>query len=206
MDSPARKHSAAVTFVCGQRGTGKTTWIKRQVLELEARLFVFDHMAEFTEVAGADYQHELQDSILFLRRNANGFARSVLVPLEAGPEVFAVACRVPFAIRDLTMVVDEIDTYAGAVRPPSPVEFTRLVNFGRHFGCSLVCASRRPADVSRALTSQARRIVAFRQTEPKDVAYLRSLVGDGASAIPDLPDLHYLAFEGGSVTRGVVEL
>lgn len=196
---------ASITYVCGQRGTGKTTLIRALLTPLP-RVLVFDHTAEYADLPGVHVFNEAQDAIRYLRLHPTGIARCVLVPLEGSAELFAFLCRVPLAIRDLTFAVDELDLYAGSVNPPAPVELRRLVHFGRHFGCSLIASSRRPADVSRAVTSQARTIFSFRQWELTDVRYLGSLVGKSAKRLPELPDLCYMRFHDRTVTQGRLEL
>lgn len=196
---------SARTFVCGVTGSGKTTWIRRE-LETIPRLLVYDHMAEFPALTACTYVHTVTDALAFLKRHKTGFARCALVPAANAATLFPLVCRIPFAVPGLTVVFDELDTFAGAVRPPTPLEFQRLTHFGRHFGCSVIGASRRPADVSRAFTSQCRRIVCFRVTEPADLKFLRATVGDAALRLPDLPDLAYLRFEGHElVEEGTVD-
>jgi hypothetical protein len=191
-------------FVSGQRGTGKTTYIRERILAREPRLFIYDHMAEFNEPGFATF-YKLDQAIDFMDQNRSGLCRLTYKSLEPSPEEFATICRVPFCIPDLVIVVDELDTFAGAVTPRPPDEFRQLVHFGRHVGCGIVGASRRPADVSRAFTSQAKRYVCFRQTEPSDLRFLRSVLGPEADRIKDLPPLHYLAFEDGRRFAGIVD-
>ena len=188
----------------GQRGTGKTTFIRQHILARATRFLVFDHMAEFSELEGAEVVWTLEDAIRFLRKNRVGLARCVVVPGDRDRARFDLFCRAPFAIPDLTLVCDELDAYAGAVRPPPPPDFTRMIHFGRHFGCSFVGASRRPADVSRAFTSQATRIVCFRQTEPNDIRYLRSILGDQVEELKTLEPLSYMSWHDGQLERGQV--
>jgi len=168
----------------------------RQLMLRAPRLFVFDHVAEFGNTPGATVFYRLDQVILALSPVRGGLGRFVYVPTgQVTPALFALACRVPFAVRDLCMVVDEIDSLAGSVVPPPPEEFRRLIHFGRHIGCSFIAASRRPADVPRLLSSQATRFICFSQTEPSDLRWLRSVVGPRADELPALPDLHYLEFD-----------
>jgi hypothetical protein len=206
---PAPPHSppassCPVIAIFGRRGTGKTTKL-RELMRRAPRLFVFDHMAEFQTEPGAEVHYELAAAILRLKRSSSGgLARVVFTPAsQVTPELFDLACRVPFAIHGLTFVVDEIDSLAGSVNPPAPESFRRLIHFGRHIGCATIVASRRPADVPRLLSSQATRVICFAQTEPADLKWLRSVVGPRADELPRLADLHYLDFDMG--TRQVIE-
>lgn len=195
-----------IEFICGQRGTGKTKYLVTRVLTQEPRLLVYDHMAELVGRAPMTVTHTLEDTIEAVHRSPRGFCRVCYVPAAgASPEEFGVVSAIPFSVRDLVLVVDEVDQLAGTQQNLPPQEFKRLIHFGRHFGASIVACARRAADVTRALTSQARRVVVFAQSEPADIKYLSSLCGKRAKEAVELPDLSYLAFEGRIVTRGKVD-
>ena len=54
---------------------------------------------------------------------------------------------------------------------------------GRHHSLSVLCATQRPRDTHRVVTSQSDMIAAFRQHEPRDAEYLDSVMGGRASGI-----------------------
>lgn len=195
-----------IEFICGQRGTGKTKYLVSRVLRDEPRLLVYDHMAELVGRAPMTITHTLEDTIDAVHRSPRGFCRVCYVPANgASPEEFAVVSAIPFSVRDLVLVVDEVDQLAGTQQNLPPQEFKRLIHFGRHFGASIVACARRAADVTRALTSQSRRVTVFAQSEPGDIKYLVSLLGPRAAEAKELPDLEYLAFEGRTVSRGRID-
>lgn len=187
-------------FVCGQRGQGKTTYIKRKILYMEPRILIYDHMAEFRGLKGLETVNTVEECILYLKGHQTGFCRVVLSTTTANPEEFDLVCKIPFAFKDIVFVCDEIDTFAGAIWPPE--NFKKLIHFGRHAGCSFVGIARRPANVARDFTSQAKRYTCFRQTEPADLKFLRSVVGPRAEDLRNLPPYHYLAFEDGKILKG----
>ena len=191
-----------IEFVSGQRGMGKTTYIRTRILNVEPRFLVYDHMAEFYTQGDGMVVYSAKDAISYIKQHPDGLMRLYFVPANPSEEEFRIVCRIPFAYPGLTVVVDELDNFATAAWPPE--EFRKLIHFGRHAECGFVGASRRPADVSRAFTSQAQRFVIFRQTEPRDLVYLRSILGDRVLKVKELPPLHYLAFEGDRVLAGTV--
>jgi hypothetical protein len=189
-------------FVCGQTGMGKTSYIKQQILPGENRCLVYDHMAEYSSIPGYSYFFDWDKLCDYYARNQRGFARAIFRPVEASLEQFSLVCRLPFATQGLTIVTDELDQYATPISFPN--EFKRVIHFGRHFGTRFIGGARRASDVARAFTSQCYKLVCFRQSEPRDIVYLRSIVGDDAERLPDLEPLHYLAFEAGNVTEGFI--
>jgi len=196
-----------VGFVCGQRGMGKTRYILG-VLAGEPRFLIFDHMGEFSRHMrdgrlSAKPSTDLEELADQLDRNAgHGIARLCYQPDYARIHAdFKALCRLLMVAerRGMVLVVDEIDQFAGSVRPPAPAELLRVIHLGRHRGIRVLAAARRAADVSRALTSQADRVVSFRQTEPGDLKYLRSLIGADVAALPKLRRLCYLEADRGAV-------
>jgi hypothetical protein len=61
--------------------------------------------------------------------------------------------------------------------------FIDIVNFGRNRGISMICVAKRPAQVTRDLTSQADVIISFRQDEPRDIQYLKDFCGPGVEDV-----------------------
>lgn len=71
---------------------------------------------------------------------------------------------------------------------------------GRHVKCSFLCATQRPHQVARIVSSQASRVVSFAMHEPRDLRWIRDA---GTNALADLvsslgrwESAHYDAREG----------
>ena len=92
--------------------------------------------------------------------------------------------EVAWCAERLTLVWEEVDNWIDAGRLPDHA--FRIVNQGRHRNIRVIACARRPARVSRDLTANASRIVAFRTVEPRDVSYLREFMGPGADQLRDL--------------------
>jgi hypothetical protein len=87
--------------------------------------------------------------------------------------------------------VDEIDKFCTASFVPPAMK--DLINYGRHRKVSMICTSRRPAQVARELTSQCSEIRCFRTTEPRDIRYFSDIMGDtAAQKLPALGEYQYL--------------
>jgi hypothetical protein len=102
----------------------------------------------------------------------------------------------------LIYAVDEIDRFCSAsFVPPSMKE---LINYGRHRKISMICTSRRPAQVARELTSQCSEIRCFRTTEPRDIRYFEDIMGQAAQQLPSLEQYTYLRWtdDGKTEIRG----
>jgi len=107
---------------------------------------------------------------------------------------FAAVTQLVIACGRLIYAIDEVDRFTSAGFTPPGLNY--LINQGRHVQVSLVCSSRRPAQVPRALTSQAHLFFIFRNTEPLDLAYLQQYIGTEAAArLPELGEYRFLRWE-----------
>lgn len=121
------------------------------------------------------------------------------------PGVFRVICRfrddkeftqtekvleLAQELKDLTLVIDEVDKICS---PDYLSEQLRLIiNYGRHDRINLFTSARRPADVARALTSNADEVITFRVEEPNDLDYLKKR-GFDVEKIKSLKKFDYLS-------------
>ncbi len=187
-----------VRFLCGIRGYGKST-MARHLVTGAPRLLAYDPFGEHDALA-LDFA-DLVDFLDYAPSLA-GFRVSLR---EAGHE--ADFCGLALAVArelqreqppgGLTVLLEEADLIARPGQEP-PV-FQDLIARGRHDGIELVAVSRRPAEVSRLITSQAEFFYVFRTQEPRDVTYLRGYIGEAAAgAVQQLPKFRYVAWSGGT--------
>ena len=86
---------------------------------------------------------------------------------------------------DALIVVEETSRYCSPFHLPTEIE--TLIRYGRHSNLDQLYVARRPAEIHRDLTSNADFVATFRQWEPRDVQYLRSLVGMHGEIASTLP-------------------
>jgi hypothetical protein len=186
-----------IRCIFGIRGQGKT-WACRSLAgedpatqtvrdDAPPRVLIYDPYVEHAAVHCV-WQDIIEHLDLALARGR--FRVALTEPLTHG-EAFCVlafaAGRQSFQTwgGSLLVVIEEIDVVAPPGREPTA--FKRLVAQGRHHGIDLITTSRRPAEVSRLLTSQAEEIICYRTHEPNDIRYLRQVMGDQAERISNLP-------------------
>jgi hypothetical protein len=182
----------------GIRGQGKT-WLCRELAgedpashtirpDAPSRVLIYDPFIEHAAVycTWPDVVEYVESAL-----PRGGWRCALVEPLTHG-EAFCVLAWVvaqrlaqgPAGSGGLLVVIEEVDQVA----PPGrePLAFRRLVAQGRHVGIDMITTSRRPAEVSRLLTSQAEEIRCGRTHEPKDVTYLRAIMGELAEQVPRL--------------------
>jgi len=107
---------------------------------------------------------------------------------------FAAVTQIVIACGSMIYAIDEVDRFTNANYAPAGLDY--LINQGRHVQVSLVCTSRRPAQIPRELTSQAHLFFVFKNTEPGDLRYLEPYLGQAAiERLPALHDYTYVRWE-----------
>ena len=162
---------AVIRLVLGKRGCGKSYYVKQDIKD-EKRLIVYDTMGEYTDFGVPIY--DIDGLIDFWTNKTESNFRIIYQPLQ--PEVeFDYVCRLVYACRDLTFVAEEIDTFCS----PSGLSlaFANIIQRGRHKNIEFYGVSQRPYGIARSISAQAKEIVTFKQTEPRDIEYLKTYIG-----------------------------
>lgn len=196
---------APITVVLGQRGSGKTTWVKRQLPTLP-RFILWNTVND--DYSGFEVVNDREGLYQYVWKNRSGICQVVVNYLEEKGledkelEGFLFTCQVAEAVENICLIIEEIDTYA--TTQAIPYELKRLLKLGRHFGVSMIAVSRRPAEINRLITSQAQRFICFKTIEPNDVRYLSSIIGESARELSEIPLLHYLDWRHGQIEKGEI--
>lgn len=162
-----------ITCIFGKRGSGKTT-LARGLLDEAPRAFICD---PFDEYLLPDTEKFYSIAALARRMKENLGAKAFRycfypVDIRDSDKLLLLA----HAVRYCTVVLEEIDLLCS----PNfiPLHLSESIRRGRHYGVDLIAVSRRPAEVSRLLTSQASRFYIFRFSEPRDLEYFAATFGD----------------------------
>lgn len=157
---------APVTFICGMRGSGKTTRAKRETVSAP-RLFVYDPMSEYTHGvvtydirSFCDYPSDILPRFRLIHRPVDD---------ETDGPLFL---RMVLAVGNCTVVLEEADTLCNPRF--TPPEMKELLRRGRHYNITVFAVSRNPSEVSRDVTRQSSRAIIYSLHEPNDLDYFRS--------------------------------
>lgn len=75
-----------------------------------------------------------------------------------------------FTTGNCLLVLEEVDWLCNSRSIHPGLE--NIIKYGRHKKIDMIAVSRRPAEISRLLSSQADEVISFQQTEPRDLQYL----------------------------------
>lgn len=195
---------ADVMLIIGVRGTGKSWWAKAHAMRLAAacqsRLVVWDPNGEWRagfpgnpESAPQCSQLDVDGLELHLLTHRNPKKGALCVSVTDWPRDRAAQAErwerfvgVVEACGNLVLFVEEAGLLVGVRRAHDDLD--HLVVRSRHRGIPVVMiAQRATRQLPVTARDQASRIVAFRQTNPRDVEALAEVMGPTAQRLPSLP-------------------
>jgi hypothetical protein len=179
-----------IIFVSGKRGSGKSYWVKNYIRSLP-RVMIFDSLGEYEADKRFGTLEELLDFLEFDQANPRLFR--VAYDTHLSQKHFPMFCRMLLARGNMHVVIEELDLYSTPFLTDE--NLLKLLKYGRHFGIQLVGVSRRAAEVSRHFTSATSKMMIFPQHEPNDIKYFRSIIGNLANELPQLPLRHFLSVD-----------
>jgi len=150
-----------IISVFGRKGSGKTTYVKKVLIPKFNRVVILDSLGEYNCFS----VHSIDHLIEFLKANRNrNFFRIAYRPFDEGDHYFF---KIVYSIPFLSVIVEEVDLYSS----PSKTDpfLLKLLKYGRHRSIDVIGVSRRPAEVSKTLTSQADIVVSFQQTQKNEL-------------------------------------
>jgi DNA helicase HerA-like ATPase len=186
-----------VVLITGKTGSGKST-LFRKMLEDKKRVIIFDTLSEYSELAPpypALFIHNIHDLYDCLAKNHYKNFRIVFDPEdpeqvitlkdEAEISVFEEACKLIYNhLEGLVLGIEEVANFIQGSKVPEYIR--KITRFGRHSSISLYATTQRPADVHPLIRAQMTKLITFRQHEPRDIDWLKQVIGEQAQGLKDL--------------------
>ena len=186
-----------VIIITGQRGKGKTTYLK-SIIEKYDRVIIFDLLGEFCQYETAYNLKEYFQKLTRLRKESF-FYLNYFNPKNS-EEDFDIVCKSINRLQDIVFIIDELDYFTNANYTPK--DFAEIIKRGRHQNLNVIASTRRPHEIPRLVTSQLSQFITFRQLEPRDLSYTKDVVGLNPEEIQALQDFEYIVWKNGLVFRG----
>lgn len=151
--------------ILGHKGSGKSR-LARAIIAPSKKLVVIDTLGEHAALAERVTVEQLTTA-LAAKPEAYRFS---IRPVDYSEVEWME--RVAAARPGCCIFIDEIDFWYTDCRAVIGPGLNALVRYGRHYDQSVVAVARRPADMSRTVTSQAT-LWCFPMMEPRDRAYVQ---------------------------------
>lgn len=200
------KNTASIVAVLGASGSGKSTFIKRQITKARpARLLIWDPMQEYGEFGQCVASlGELVAMITSAKRNRFALVFRPSHDEKQRAKQFDVFCGIAMAAGQLVLVVEELKF----VTKPSwaPVRWAQVTMTGRHKGLKVIGASQRPASIDKDFLGNCTVIHTGRLAYAEDVRAVAKGMQIDEAAIAALLPLDWIEknMQTGQITRGTL--
>lgn len=192
----AVENKAAIMAVLGASGSGKSTFVKREISRGHPRLLIWDPLAEYQgDTTGK--VHEVLDALrtkrfrVVFRPSSDDKVRAVQ---------FDLICRAALAAGNLTFVVEELRFVTTPSR--APVGWARVCLTGRHKGLTVYGLSQRPASIDKDFFGNCTRIRTGRLSYPEDLKAVAKALGIQKAGMGQLEALQPLEWVEKDMTNG----
>lgn len=173
----------------GKRGSGKSFLLKQHLKRCN-RFLVYDTIGEYTD--GVIFQTG-PELFKFWKDHLDGDFRLIYQPLQPEAE-FDYICDLVYACGDMVFAAEEIDKFCQSNN--ISLSFSNIIQRGRHRDITFIGVSQRPFGINRIISSQAKDIYTFQQSEPRDLEYLSMYIGkDLTEKVRELPQYHFLHWQ-----------
>jgi len=115
--------------------------------------------------------------------------------VNAFDDTFQELGEIVYQMKALSFVVDEIDMFFDT-RATSKNSLYKIIHYGRHNEIDFISTSRRPANISRNLTSQTDIFYFSKLREPTDKKYVKDAIGlEYVKVVENLEKFSFLKYE-----------
>lgn len=194
-------NKAAIMAVLGASGSGKSTFIKREISKPAAkrRLLIWDPMKEYGAAGGI--VTGLGDLLAALKADRFALVFQPAADAKVRVSQFDLFCRAALAAGRLVLVVEELRFVTTPSR--APLGWAQVCLTGRHADLTVYGASQRPASIDKDFLGNCTRIRSGRLAYPADEKAVADAARIDRADIPTAP-LEWIEKDltTGKITRG----
>jgi len=202
-------NSAKIHAVIGASGTGKSSYIKGELLRRYKRLIIWSPLEETDQYAGFCGGVVIKGRVTALVAAVKSDAKAIVfVPTGSDADVkkqFDQFCRIVWEMEGATVLIEELSR----VTMPSwsPPAWRNLSTAGRHKGLTLIGTAQRPASIDKDFLGNCTEVRCYRVNYENDAKVMADSLnlqtvyekGQGGAAVAvkpqkqlrELPNFHF---------------
>lgn len=177
----------AIITVTGMQGSGKTTWLKPHVARCRRAIFADPEGKWSAQHPGdvfVDTAEQLLDYLGAIGASDPAVPFRVIYRREHFERMRDAAPKIAFALRNLTLVLEEL-TWFSSASVISP-ELEQIIQVGRERFINLIGTTQRPQRIHGSFFDQANLVCIFRTQPGPAMQRLKRDYPDAASEAPNL--------------------
>jgi ABC-type dipeptide/oligopeptide/nickel transport system ATPase component len=187
-----------IITVIGKKGSGKTTLTEMIVLMLDKPAIIADPRRQYPSDTRRRILFENPKQLLLFLSKTENFKTFYKYKLElicnCSEEDFDELAGIVLQMRDVTFIIDEVDMFF-APNASRKTPLYKICNYGRHNQINIITTARRPADISRSLTSQTDKFYISHVKEQRDLEYLMNISGELADKVTKLEAYQFVYYD-----------
>ena len=180
-----------IIIVIGKKGSGKSYFVKNELLPKMKPFIVVDHLSEYGNPDSDNSRirvpiyNSIDDFMIDIEK---GELKSCITRFDNDPdnEFLFELC---FELSNHTLVVEEISKFCNPHYISEHLQ--KIFRYGRHKKINVVGVTQRPHDLNKIVSSQADYWIIFQQTEPRDILYIEQLTGQKMNDLSALNQREY---------------
>lgn len=173
------RNNAHIIAVIGASGTGKSSFIKGELLRKPKRLLIWSPLEKTDNYAGFCGGVVVAGKVSELVAQVKAKAKAIVyVPVGSDSQVkkqFDMFCRIVWELEGATVLVEELSR----VTMPSwaPPAWKNLSTAGRHQGLTIIGTSQRPAQIDKDFLGNCTEIRCYRVNYDADAKVMADALG-----------------------------
>lgn len=188
-----------ITTIIGHKGHGKTTLTEMIMIRYNKPTIIIDPRFQYQTSSNRRLAFTSVSAFkkwITKRENYRLFIDYKLeIVVNAFIDTFQEAAEIIYKMKKIVFVVDEIDMFFDT-RATNKNKMYDFVHYGRHNEIDIITTSRRPANISRNLTSQTDIFYFSKLREPMDKKYIKDSVGmEFVSTVENLERYSFLKID-----------
>ena len=183
--------------IFGKTRSGKTVFA-RSLLKFYDRCIFHDRKHESIDLIRSHHFKPIYTPAELISALQKGFKRILYLPADPGIEDFDEVCRITYYAMNITLFVDEAQSYASS--STIPFYFSEILRLGaqRNVGC--VILSQRPRSMTNFVISEAEIIISFKLQLATDRRKIVEVVGPEVDEpLRTMPPYHFMLYDGDDV-------
>lgn len=194
-------HPTDVFMTLGRRGMGKT-YLGEQIRRAYPRVVTFDTIHEHSDGEIFYSFFEFSERVLHAAKTGEKEFHFIVrfdLEKEDNKNVFNESLRILFHMGGVFIRIEEIQQLSSP--HTLPLWLKNLLTMGRHRKIGMLFSTQMPRYCNKGLISQASHVFCGQLHEKADIEYVRSVLGDRAFELKDLPARKFLYFSPGLPIR-----
>jgi hypothetical protein len=183
--------------ILGRRETGKS-YLAKKIADKYPRLLIFDTLDDPLYVDIKNHFYDIKELFNFLKKTENEKYFKAVYHFDASlddPQILAefdLICMIVFYRTDMTILVEEVQTFSNTSAWGLSKWFRNLIFKGRHSNISIICTTQTPSNLNKKILGQTNYLYCGQLSTKADIDYVEQFTDLDGVEIQNLADRKFI--------------